>query len=139
MLATLQKLGIAPSFSRPGVSDDNAQVEAFFRTLKYRPGYPAKGFQTLEMARDWVQGMVHPARLGDAALIDAIVGMFARKSAEVFAAQIRADRRFELRVGLSEGETLLSINHRRAPLNQLPEQMCSNHSGTPCHQYHKRN
>ena len=43
MLATLQKLGIASSFSRPGVSDDNAQAEAFFRTLKYRPGYPAKG------------------------------------------------------------------------------------------------
>lgn len=58
MLATLQKLGIAPSFSRPGVSDDNAQAEAFFRTLKYRPGYPAKGFGTLETARDWVKGFV---------------------------------------------------------------------------------
>lgn len=42
------------------------------------------------MARDWVQGMVHPRRLGDAALIDAIVAMFARKSAALFAAQIRA-------------------------------------------------
>ena len=52
MLVTLQKLGIAASFSRPGVSDDNAQAEAFFRTLKYRPGYPGKGFGTLESARD---------------------------------------------------------------------------------------
>lgn len=34
MLTTLQKLGIAPSFSRPGVSDDNAQAEAFFRDRK---------------------------------------------------------------------------------------------------------
>ena len=42
MLATLQKLGIASSFSRPGVSDDNAQAETFFRTLKYRPSYPTK-------------------------------------------------------------------------------------------------
>lgn len=58
MLATLQKLGIAPSFSRPGVSDDNAQVEAFFRTLKYRPGYPARGFADLEQARAWVLGFV---------------------------------------------------------------------------------
>jgi transposase InsO family protein len=58
MLTTLQKLGIASSFSRPGVSDDNAQVEAFFRTLKYRPGYPAKGFQTLEAARQWVCSFV---------------------------------------------------------------------------------
>ena len=54
MLETLRKLGIAPSFSRPGVSDDNAQVEAFFRTLKYRPAYPAKGFATIEAARSWV-------------------------------------------------------------------------------------
>ena len=59
MLATLQKLGIAASFSRPGVSDDNAQAEAFFRTLKYRPGYPGKGFDTLERAREWVKNFVH--------------------------------------------------------------------------------
>ena len=58
MLTTCQKLGTALSFSRPGVSDDNAQVEAFFRTLKYRPGYPAKGFQTLEAARQWVCSFV---------------------------------------------------------------------------------
>lgn len=42
------------------------------------------------MARDWVQGMVHPRRLADTALIDAIVAMFASKSADIFAAQIRA-------------------------------------------------
>ena len=52
MLATLQKLGIAPSFSRPGVSDDNAHAEAFFRPLKYPPGYPCKGFKKLDEARD---------------------------------------------------------------------------------------
>lgn len=58
MLTTLQKLGIAPSFSRPRVSDDNAQAEAFFRTLKYRPGYPAKGFKTLDAVRAWVMKFV---------------------------------------------------------------------------------
>ena len=42
------------------------------------------------MARQWVQGMVHPARLGDTALIDAILDMFARKTPDVFAAQIHA-------------------------------------------------
>jgi pimeloyl-ACP methyl ester carboxylesterase len=42
------------------------------------------------MARVWVQGMVHPARLDDAALIDAIVAMFVRRSADTFACQIRA-------------------------------------------------
>lgn len=42
------------------------------------------------MAQEWVQGMVQPQRLSDTALIDRIVGMFERKSAEVFARQIRA-------------------------------------------------
>jgi transposase InsO family protein len=58
MLETLRKLGIAASFSRPGVSDDNAQVEAFFRTLKYRPAYPSKGFATVDAARRWVMHFV---------------------------------------------------------------------------------
>jgi len=58
MLATLQRLGIAASFSRPHVSDDNAICEALFRTLKYRPGYPRKPFASLEHARQWVAAFV---------------------------------------------------------------------------------
>ena len=50
MLATLQRLGVVPSFSRPHVSDDNPFSEALFRTLRYRPGYPSKPFVTLEQA-----------------------------------------------------------------------------------------
>ncbi len=42
------------------------------------------------MASQWVQGMVHPDRLSDAPLIDAIVTMFERQSADHFDAQIRA-------------------------------------------------
>ncbi len=40
MLATLQALGVAPSFSRPAVSNDNPYSESLFKTLKYRPVYP---------------------------------------------------------------------------------------------------
>lgn len=58
MLATLQRLGIVPSFSRPSVSDDNPFSEALFRTLKYRPGFPRKPFATIEEARSWVAGFV---------------------------------------------------------------------------------
>jgi putative transposase len=58
MLATLQRLGIAASFSRPSVSDDNAICEAIFRTLKYRPGYPRKPFASLDEARAWVETFV---------------------------------------------------------------------------------
>ena len=54
MLATLQWLGIVPSFSRPRVSDDNAYSEALFRTLKYRPEYPSVPFESLEEAQMWM-------------------------------------------------------------------------------------
>lgn len=54
MLATLQKLGIASSFSRPSVSDDNPFSEAMFRTLKYCPQYPSKPFASVEEALAWV-------------------------------------------------------------------------------------
>jgi putative transposase len=59
MLATLQNLGVIPSFSRPSVSDDNPYSESLFRTLKYRPEYPEQAFENLEATRIWVQGFVH--------------------------------------------------------------------------------
>lgn len=58
MLATLRQLGIVPSFSRPSVSDDNPFIESLFRTLKYRPEYPHKPFETIEQARAWVVAFV---------------------------------------------------------------------------------
>lgn len=58
MLSTLQWLGVVPSFSRPSVSDDNPFSEALFRTLKYRPSFPAQPFAGLEDARAWVAGFV---------------------------------------------------------------------------------
>ncbi len=59
MLATLQRLGVMPSFSRPSVSDDNPYSEALFKTLKYHPGFPDKPFKNLEEARKWVFGFEH--------------------------------------------------------------------------------
>jgi transposase InsO family protein len=59
MLATLQQLGVIPSFSRPSVSNDNPYSESLFRTLKYRPEYPEKPFTGLAAARDWVHSFVH--------------------------------------------------------------------------------
>jgi len=58
MLATLQQLGVVPSFSRPSVSNDNPYSESLFRTLKYRPEYPEQPFANLHAARNWVQGFV---------------------------------------------------------------------------------
>jgi putative transposase len=60
MLATLQWLGVAPSYSRPRVSDDNPFSEAMFKTLKYCPSFPTSGrFESINAAREWVGKFVH--------------------------------------------------------------------------------
>ena len=58
MLATMQALGIIPSFSRPSVSNDNPYSEALFRTLKYVPSYPRKPFASIDAAWAWVERFV---------------------------------------------------------------------------------
>lgn len=57
-LATLEKLGVQSSFSRPRVSNDNPYSESLFKTMKYRPIYPNKGFKDLNEAREWVAEFV---------------------------------------------------------------------------------
>jgi putative transposase len=57
--STMEALGVAPSFSRPSVSNDNPYSESAFRTLKYRPNYPVTPFDTLLEARKWAQQIVY--------------------------------------------------------------------------------
>lgn len=58
MLATLQALGVMPSFSRPAVSNDNPYSESLFKTMKYRPTYPRQPFENVLAARQWVSTFV---------------------------------------------------------------------------------
>jgi putative transposase len=58
MIATLQWLGIVPSFSRPHVCNDNPYSEALFRTLKQTPAYPHLPFASRNAARRWVTRFV---------------------------------------------------------------------------------
>lgn len=58
MVVTLERLGVLASFSRPSVSNDNPFSESLFRTLKYRPEYPAQPFADLTAARAWVRAFV---------------------------------------------------------------------------------
>jgi transposase InsO family protein len=58
MIATLQWLGIVPSFSRPHVCNDNPYSEALFRTLKHTPAYPQLPFASVETAHAWVSRFV---------------------------------------------------------------------------------
>lgn len=58
---TLKKLfakhNIDTSFIRPGVSNDNAFIESFFRTVKYGPAWPGC-FTSIEHAQDWITEFV---------------------------------------------------------------------------------
>lgn len=53
MLATMEWLGVVPSFSRPRVSNDNPFSESLFKTLKYKASFPKK-FNSLEEAKIWI-------------------------------------------------------------------------------------
>lgn len=55
LLETLYRLGVTTSYSRPRTSNDNPFSEALFRTCKYCPAYPERGFACLEAARTWMQ------------------------------------------------------------------------------------
>lgn len=54
----LLDLGVAPSHSRPHVSDDNPYSEAQFKTLKYAPGFPER-FGSIEDARSFCRRFFH--------------------------------------------------------------------------------
>jgi putative transposase len=58
LLATRQRLGVVPAFSRPAVSNDNPYSEALFTTLQYQPDWPAQPFDGLARARRGVEGCV---------------------------------------------------------------------------------
>jgi putative transposase len=53
----LADLGITKTHSRPYTSSDNPYSEAQFKTLKYRPEFPAR-FDTIEHARAHCRGFV---------------------------------------------------------------------------------
>lgn len=55
----LADLGMAMSYSRPRVSNDNPYSESLFRTVKYCPRWPAKGFPSMEAVRQWMLRFEH--------------------------------------------------------------------------------
>jgi len=54
LAAVFENLGVARSFSRPRVSNDNAFSEAQFKTVKYHPGYPGR-FESLHAAQEYFE------------------------------------------------------------------------------------
>ena len=58
LLELCYSLGIVNTYSRPRVSNDNAHIEAIFKTVKYCPTYPYGGFKNLDTARKWTYEFV---------------------------------------------------------------------------------
>ncbi len=56
--AKMDALGITGSWNRPRVSNDNPYSESLFRTMKYWPAWPRKGFSSLEEARLWAKRFI---------------------------------------------------------------------------------
>lgn len=54
----LSDLGVTKTHNRPHVSNDNPYSESQFRTLKYRPGFPAR-FGSIEDARAFTVDFIH--------------------------------------------------------------------------------
>lgn len=54
----LADLGVTKTHSRPHVSNDNPYSEAHFKTLKYRPGFPAR-FGSIQDARAFCTDFFH--------------------------------------------------------------------------------
>jgi putative transposase len=59
MQAKMRDLGVASSFSRPRVSNDNPYSEPLFRTTKYHHSWPRDGFKSLAEARNWITNFVN--------------------------------------------------------------------------------
>jgi putative transposase len=58
LLEKMYDLGVSPSRGRPRCSNDNPFSEAAFRTLKYCPQWPKRGFANLDAARVWVRDFI---------------------------------------------------------------------------------
>lgn len=59
MQAKMRDLGVASSYSRPRVSNDNPYSESLFRTTKYHHTWPKDGFKNIVEAREWVDNFTY--------------------------------------------------------------------------------
>jgi putative transposase len=131
MLATLQALGVMPSFSRPAVSNDNPYSESVFKTMKYRPTYPQRPFENLLVARQWVGTFVHwyneehrHSAIGFVTPAQRHAGLDAallRKRAEVYeAAKVRHPERWSGATRNWQLVTIVHLNPEKPP-TQKPD------------------
>ena len=83
----VSRLALLDTAVAPRRSGREGEEEAVQR---YRLLERARKEGMLAMGAEWLQRMVHPGRLSDTDLINAILEMIARKTPDIFAAQIKA-------------------------------------------------
>ncbi|HEY6339996.1 MAG TPA: alpha/beta hydrolase [Bryobacteraceae bacterium] len=83
----VERLAILDTKYQPLAAGESGEEE---KAGRYRLLEKARSEGVRAMAADWVQGMIHPDRRNDSALVSAILDMFERKTAQIFEAQIRA-------------------------------------------------
>lgn len=57
LMAFFRQVEVKVSRSRPRTSNDNAYIESWFKTMKYKPSYPSH-FASIEEAREWMAAFV---------------------------------------------------------------------------------
>ena len=62
ILAKLQELGIAESFSRPSVSNDKPFSESLFRAANYRAEFPTRPFEGRDMVKSCGSNLIEATR-----------------------------------------------------------------------------
>ena len=120
----LADLGVTQSHSRPHVSNDNPYSEAQFKTLKYRPGFPAR-FASIQAARahcqdffPWYNNEHHHGGLGLHTAADVHYGRAAAVRAgraQVLTAAYHAHPERFVRKPASPAETARHILDQPAP------------------------
>ena len=58
LAAKMRELAISLSFSRPGVSNDNAYAESLFKTMKNQQSYPMRRFRNKYTVRCWIESFL---------------------------------------------------------------------------------
>jgi pimeloyl-ACP methyl ester carboxylesterase len=83
----VERLAILDTKYQPLAAGELGEEE---KAGRYRLLAKARSEGVRAMAADWVQGMIHPDRKNDSALVSSILDMFERKTAQIFEAQIHA-------------------------------------------------
>ena len=107
----LADLGVTKTHSRPYTSSDNPYSEAHFRTLKYRPEFPAR-FESIEHARLFCRAFFHWYNYQHR---HSGIGLMTPATVQDGLAQQTRDRRAEVLLAAYRARPERFVNHPPSP------------------------